>query len=83
MSLGFKVEGGVIPLCGLAQFLLFEISPVFPPRIFPTSWNIRFVLPSNVLFNVHKMTCIESEYEGGNKFNIILLLPNIITRSIM
>jgi len=26
-ALRFWVEGGVIPLCGLAQFSLFEISP--------------------------------------------------------
>jgi len=29
-ALRFWIEGGVIPLCGLTYFLLFDISPVFP-----------------------------------------------------
>jgi len=37
IALRFWVEGGGIPLCGLAQFSLYEISPVMPLRIFPTS----------------------------------------------
>jgi len=36
-ALRFWVKGGVISLYGLAKFSFFEISPVFLPRIFPTS----------------------------------------------
>ena len=41
-TLRFWVESGVIILYGLAQFSLFEISPVFPPWSLPTS-GIRAV----------------------------------------
>jgi len=36
-DLRFWVEGGVIPLYGLAHFSFLLISPVFPPQILPTS----------------------------------------------
>jgi len=41
-ALRFWVEGGVIPLCGSAQFSLFEISPIFSPLDFPNMNNAKF-----------------------------------------
>jgi len=51
-ALRFWVEGGVIPLYGLAHFSFLLISPVFPPRILPTS-GIRAVglRPGRVQFD--------------------------------
>ena len=51
-ALRFWVGGGVILLYGFTQFTLFEISPVFPPRILPTS-GIRAVglRPGRVQFD--------------------------------
>jgi len=51
----FWVEGDVIPLCGLAQFSLYEISPVIPHRIRLTNGiknpTYLHILISN-LFNI-------------------------------